>query len=53
MPKVSPWHASSSAVHHNNKNCTTGNNIERGNRRKGDGGKRLCAQCARLATQGK
>jgi hypothetical protein len=53
MPKISPWHAEKSAVHHNNSNCNTGNNIERENLRSGKGGKPLCNECARLNRQGK
>ncbi|MEF3405281.1 hypothetical protein [Agromyces sp. CCNWLW203] len=48
MTKTSPWHSVNSDVHHNNTSCNTGNNIERENRRSGDGGKPLCSECRRL-----
>lgn len=39
--------------HHNNTNCNTGNNIEKENVRTGTGGKPLCAECAKLNSQGR
>ena len=53
MPRTSPWHSVKSDVHHNNTNCNTGNNIERENRREGDGGKPLCEECKQLNRDGK
>jgi hypothetical protein len=53
MPKKSPWHSVKQDIYHNNSNCNTGNNIERENRREGDGGKKLCKECADLNAQGK
>lgn len=47
--KTSPWHSILSAVHHNNTNCDTGNNIERENRREGTGNKPLCQECSQLS----
>ena len=49
MTKVSPWNSVLQEVYHDNTECNTGNNIERENRRPGTGGKRRCAECARLA----
>jgi hypothetical protein len=49
MAKTSPWHSVKQTIHHNNTNCNTGNNIEKENRREGDGGKPLCRECAGLA----
>lgn len=53
MSVVSPWHSANEAVHHNNTECTEGNNIESRNRKAGTGGKPLCAHCERLAASGK
>ena len=46
--KVSPFHSIKQNVHHDNNQCTEGNNIETEYRRSGTGGKPLCAHCARL-----
>ena len=46
--KVAPFHSIKQHVHHDNNNCTEGNNIERENRRTGTGGKPLCSRCAGL-----
>jgi hypothetical protein len=35
-------------VHHDNTSCTTGNNIEKENRREGTGDKPLCLECKGL-----
>jgi hypothetical protein len=48
MPRVAAWNSIKSEVCHNNTKCTTGNNIEKANRRDGDGGKRVCDECKRL-----
>jgi hypothetical protein len=53
MAKKSPWHSIKQAVHHDNTNCNTGNNIERENIRQGTGSKPLCQECANLDRQGK
>jgi hypothetical protein len=42
------WHSVEGDVYHNNRNCTTGNNIETENYRSGTGGQPLCKECARL-----
>ncbi len=47
----SPWHSIKQSVHHNNTDCTEGNNIERENRREGTGGKPLCDHCQRLGAR--
>lgn len=49
MAKTSPWHSIKAAVHHDNTDCNTGNNIEQENRRDGTGGKPRCDECERLA----
>lgn len=48
MAKKLPWHSIKAAVHHNDTNCNTGNNIETENWRSGTGGKPLCYECAKL-----
>jgi len=53
MPKKAPWHSILQAVHHDNTNCNTGNNIEKENLRTGMGGKPLCSECATLNKAGK
>jgi len=45
MAKTSPWHSIKQQIHHNSTLCNTGNNIEKENRRSGDGGKPLCKEC--------
>ena len=45
---VRPWHSIQTDVYHNNTKCKTGNNIESWNRRKGEGGRRLCEECSSL-----
>jgi hypothetical protein len=45
MAKTDPFHSDKRNVHHNNTNCTEGNNIEKENRRSGTGGKPLCKNC--------
>ena len=49
MAITNPWHSIRQDVHHNNTDCTEGNNIEPHYRRPGTGGKPLCRHCARLA----
>jgi len=49
--KVAPFHSklpSDKRVHHNNDQCTEGNNIEPRNKVKGTGGYPLCNHCSRL-----
>ncbi|MFH1233381.1 MAG: hypothetical protein V1649_01880 [Patescibacteria group bacterium] len=42
------WHSDEETkVYHNNKDCNTGNNIEKENMENGTGGKRLCKECQR------
>jgi hypothetical protein len=53
MPIAAPWHSIKASVYHNNTNCNTGNNIEKENLRSGTGGKPLCDECKRLASQGR
>ena len=51
--RKSPWHSIKQNVHHDNTNCTEGNNIEPEYLRQGTGGKPLCHHCARLDAQGR
>ncbi|HLY37440.1 MAG TPA: hypothetical protein VKU61_05350 [Candidatus Binatia bacterium] len=39
------WHSAKGPVHHNHPRCTKGGLIGPKNRRLGDGGKPLCAEC--------
>ncbi len=50
MAKVAAYHSAKAGtkVHHNNNQCTEGNNIESYNRRSGTGGLPLCSHCQRL-----
>lgn len=48
MSKKKTWNSKESNVYHDNKDCNTGNNIERENLAKGTGAKRLCKECKRL-----
>ena len=50
--KVSPFHSKlpGTKVHHNNNECTEGNNIEPENRVTGTGGLPLCKHCKKLNT---
>lgn len=41
------YHAEDGKVFHTREDCTVGNDIEPGNRLKGDGGKKLCKECAK------
>ena len=47
MTKVAPFHSKlpGTDVHHNNNECTKGNNIEDENKASGTGGLPLCAEC--------
>ncbi|MDO8307492.1 MAG: hypothetical protein Q7V58_03935 [Actinomycetota bacterium] len=49
MSKVSPFHSRLQDKHHNNNQCTEGNNIEPRNRVSGDGGKPLYDHCRKLS----
>jgi len=52
MAKVEPFHSTAPNdpnVHHNNSDCTEGNNIEPENKASGTGGHPLCSHCARLS----
>ena len=42
------WHSIRQDVHHNNRRCTEGNNIEPWYCDQGTGGKRLCLRCEAL-----
>ena len=53
MSKTHPWHSVKQNVHHHNTECNVGNNIEKENLRRGDGGKPLCKECERLDKEGK
>ncbi len=47
MGTTHPWHSKldGTDVHHNNTDCTKGNNIEHRNKKNGTGGYRLCEEC--------
>jgi hypothetical protein len=51
MVKVAPFHSKKPGTtkHHNNNQCTEGNNIESYNKVAGTGGLPLCDHCARLS----
>ena len=53
--KVSPFHSKlpGTKVHHNNNECTVGNNIEPENKVPGTGGFPLCERCKELNAAGK
>jgi hypothetical protein len=48
MAKVSPFYSIHGSVHHDNTQCTEGNNIETKYRRSGTGGLPKCDHCKRL-----
>jgi len=49
MAKVAPFHSKlPTEVYHDQSGCTVGDNIESYNKVNGTGGKRRCAECARL-----
>jgi hypothetical protein len=51
MAKVDPFHSKKPGTekHHNNDECTEGNNIESYNWAAGDGGLPLCSKCQELS----
>lgn len=53
--KVAPWHSKrpGETKHHDNTQCTEGNNIESHYRAAGTGGLPLCKHCERLDAEGK
>lgn len=53
--RVAPFHSTlpGTSVHHDNNQCTEGNNIEARNRKSGTGGHPLCDHCKRLNAEGK
>ena len=60
MPKVAAFYSINEAkkpaanrVHHNNSACAPGRDIPQHERRQGDGGYRLCDDCARLNRDGR
>ncbi len=52
MPRTNAWHSVKRDRHHNNTNCTEGNNIEREYLRSGTGNKPLCRRCTELNRRG-
>lgn len=49
MAKTDPWYSAKQMdVHHNSTLCNTGNNIEKENRRPGNGGLPRCSECKRV-----
>lgn len=53
MPKVAPWHARNTKVHHDNTDCYVGNKILSLRRLEGTGNKPLCTSCAQLNRSGR
>jgi hypothetical protein len=60
MPPVAPFHSineihkpAANRVHHNNSACPPGRDIPQHERRPGNGGYRLCDDCAKLNAQRK
>jgi hypothetical protein len=56
MPTVAPTYSTKpdvTRVYHNNSRCAARNKIEAGARRRGTGGRPLCARCCLLRAQGK
>ena len=56
MTQVPPFHSKrqdQNKVHHNNNQCTEGNNIESYNRVAGTGNLPMCDHCKKLNAQGK
>lgn len=55
MPRKYPWHSTrkGETVHHDNTNCTEGDNIESYYLAQGTGGRPLCAHCQRLDAAGR
>ncbi len=55
MPRIQPWHSTRAGetVHHDNTNCTEGNNIEKYYFAWGTGNKPLCYHCQRLDQLGR
>jgi len=53
--KTEPWHSKrpGETVHHDNTQCTEGNNIEKYYLAQGTGGRPLCKHCDRLDREGK
>ena len=53
MAKVSPFHSKKNpGMYHVCSRCTEGNNIEKGNRKAGTGGGKLCTRCRELQASG-
>jgi hypothetical protein len=46
--KKKAWHSHKSDVYHNEKDCNTGNNIEKENLRSGTGSRRKCKECNKV-----
>lgn len=42
------WYSTKGTVHHNNKKCEKGNDIEKKYKQNGTGGLPLCSRCAAL-----
>jgi len=60
MPPVAPFYSinevhkpAANRVHHNNSACPPGRDIPQNERRPGNGGYRLCDDCAKLNAQGR
>ena len=42
------YHSKGSSVYHIYQKCSVGNNIEKGNKKTGSGGKKLCKTCKEI-----
>lgn len=48
MSRTGPWHAPLEGIYHDNSDCWAGRGLAGKQRIDGSGGKRLCAECAKL-----
>lgn len=55
MSQVPPFYSTRPGEnrHHNNNQCTEGNNIEAHYKKSGTGGYSLCSHCAKLNSEGR
>ena len=53
MTKVAPFHSLKENRYHDNNHCGPGSEIPAHNRVSGTGNKPLCADCAKLNSEGK
>jgi hypothetical protein len=48
MSRTVPWHSGTERIYHDNSDCSFGRGLTGRHRIEGSGGKRLCAECAKL-----